>query len=85
MRQPPPYVPLEVSPSGMWQPITPPQAAASSDGSLVLPAPKCTVLVESQASPRRPEQWDPALSQGDISLTAMFQLVILPCPFAPTS
>lgn len=23
-RHPPPYVPLEVSPSGMWQPVTPP-------------------------------------------------------------
>lgn len=39
MRHPPPYVLLEVSPAGMWQPIAPPQATASCNGSLVLPIP----------------------------------------------
>lgn len=40
---------------------------------------------QSRASPRRPEWWDPALSQGDVSPAAMFPLVIPPCPFTPTS
>lgn len=85
VRHPPPYAPLEVSPSGMWQPITLPQATASSDGNSVLLAPEHMVPAESQASPLRPEWWDPALSQGDISLAVMFLLVIPPHPFAPTS
>lgn len=82
---PPPDVLLEVSPWGMWQPVTPPQAAARGDGSSVLPALKRTVPAESRASPRHPERWDPALSQGDVSPAAMFPLVIPPRPFVPTS
>lgn len=85
VRHPPPPLALEISPLGIWQPLTPPEATASSDGSSVLLTPKGVVPAESQAFLHHPEQWDPALSEEDILLAVIFPLMIPPHPFMPTS
>lgn len=85
VRHPPPPLALRMSPLGIRQPLTPPQATASSDRSSVLLTPKGIVRAEPQAFLHRPERWDPALSEEDISLAMMFPLVIPPHPFMPTS
>lgn len=55
--------------------------AGMGAGNYWLPSPQSLL---SQGHPRHSKGWDPALSQGDISLaTTTSQLIIPPCPFTP--